>query len=99
MKAEKLIKDPVFHLNLLLWMSKEQPLDNYRVNPFFFQHGYRIIYIEKPFILKPNQTLLVTVVPTANRRVHTSLLVARCFMKSWLHYNSPCSATLSRMKQ
>jgi hypothetical protein len=51
MKAEKLIKDPIFHLNLLLWMSKEQPLDNYRVNPFFFQHGYRIIYIEKPFSL------------------------------------------------
>lgn len=51
MQIEKLVKDPVFHLNLLLWMTMEQPLDSFRIYPFFSQHGFRIIYIEKPFML------------------------------------------------
>ncbi|MDQ1351147.1 MAG: hypothetical protein QG657_1449 [Acidobacteriota bacterium] len=56
MKTQKLIKDPVFQLNLLLWMSKEQPPDNYRIRPVFFDLGYKIIYIEQPFAF-PESTL------------------------------------------
>lgn len=55
MKADVLIRDPVFQLNLLLWMAKEQPPDDYRVRPFFFELGFNIIYIEQPFPL-PEET-------------------------------------------
>jgi hypothetical protein len=44
-----LLKDPVFQLNLLLWMTREQPVDNYRVRPLFYEWGFEIIYIEHPF--------------------------------------------------
>lgn len=49
MKPDKLIRDPVFQLNLLLWMTKDQPADAYVVRPLFFEHGFRLIYIEQPF--------------------------------------------------
>jgi hypothetical protein len=49
MRTDELLKDPVFQLNLLLWMAKEQPLENYRVYPLFYKTGFRIIYIEQPF--------------------------------------------------
>ncbi|HEY6331515.1 MAG TPA: hypothetical protein VI756_19475, partial [Blastocatellia bacterium] len=48
---EDLVRDPVFQLNVLLWMAKEQPADDYRIRPVFFQAGFRIIYIEQPFPL------------------------------------------------
>ena len=49
MKTEALLRDPVFQLNLLLWMAKEQPTGDYRVRPLFYDWGFEIIYIEKPF--------------------------------------------------
>jgi hypothetical protein len=49
MKNEALIRDPVFQLNLLLWMTKEQPSSGYRVRPFFCENGFGIVYIEQPF--------------------------------------------------
>lgn len=49
MKIDDLIRDPVFQLNLLLWMAKEQPAAAYRVRPFFYDHGFRLVYIEQPF--------------------------------------------------
>lgn len=49
MKADVLIRDPVFQLNMLLWMAKEQPPGDYRVLPLFFELGFKIIYIEQPF--------------------------------------------------
>ena len=49
MKTEALIRDPIFQLNLLLWMAKEQPSDNYRVRPLFYGLGFEIIYIKQPF--------------------------------------------------
>ena len=49
MKSEALIRDPVFQLNLLLWMVKEQPSTSYRVRPFFYENGFRLVYIEQPF--------------------------------------------------
>jgi len=49
MKAEALVRDPVFQLNLLIWMAKEQPLKGYRVRPLFFENGFRLVYIEQPF--------------------------------------------------
>ncbi|NOX54228.1 MAG: hypothetical protein GXP27_07250 [Planctomycetes bacterium] len=49
MKAEELLRDAVFQLNLLVWMAKEQPAEGYRVRPFFHEHDFEIVYIEWPF--------------------------------------------------
>jgi hypothetical protein len=49
MKTEALLRDPVFQLNLLIWMAKEQPSSGYRVRPLFFENGFRLVYIEQPF--------------------------------------------------
>lgn len=56
MNSEVLIRDPVFQLNLLLWMAKEQPPQGYVVRPVFFQSGFGFIYIENPFKF-PQETL------------------------------------------
>lgn len=60
MKTDQIIRDPVFQLNTLLWMAKEQPSDNYRVRPLFFELGFRIIYIEQPFPLPPETSQLTS---------------------------------------
>lgn len=49
MKAEELIRDPVFQLNLLVWAAKEQPDTAAVVTPLFSRHGYTLAYIENPF--------------------------------------------------
>ena len=49
MKTDALLRDPVFQLNLLVWMAKDQPSSGYRVRPFFFENGFRLVYIEQPF--------------------------------------------------
>jgi hypothetical protein len=49
MKLDLLLKDPVFQLNILLWMAKEQDAENYYVYPLFHQLGFRIVYVETPF--------------------------------------------------
>lgn len=49
MKTDQYICDPVFQLNLLIWMAKEQPPDNYSVRPFFYEQDFKIVYIEQPF--------------------------------------------------
>jgi hypothetical protein len=48
-KTEVLLRDPVFQLNLLIWMAKEQPSTGYRVRPLFFEMEFRLVYIEQPF--------------------------------------------------
>lgn len=49
MKPEDWIRDPVFQLNLLVWMSKEQPKEAYCVRPVFHEAGYDWMAIEQPF--------------------------------------------------
>jgi hypothetical protein len=49
MKTNDLIKDPVFQLNLILWMTKPQPSEGYRVRPFFHEQDFQIYYIESSF--------------------------------------------------
>ncbi len=49
MAASNLLKDPVFQLNLLLWMSKEQPPGSPYVRPLFREIGFEIAFIEQPF--------------------------------------------------
>lgn len=56
MKTEALLRDPVFQLNLMLWMAKEQPPADYRVRPLFYNWGFEIIYVEQPFAF-PEETV------------------------------------------
>jgi hypothetical protein len=57
MRPDQLIRDPVFQLNLLLWMAKEQPPQGYVVKPLFFENGFGVIYIEQPFAF-PQESIL-----------------------------------------
>ncbi len=56
MKAEALLRDPGFQLNLLLWMTREQPANAYLVRPLFQELGFDLLYIETPFSL-PEETV------------------------------------------
>jgi hypothetical protein len=57
MKTEELLRDPVFHLNVLLWMATDQPASNYRVRPLFYEHGFiTTVNIEQPFKF-PQETI------------------------------------------
>ncbi len=49
MHIDKLIHDPVFQLNLILWMAKEQPAQCFQVRPLFHQYGFSPLVIEQPF--------------------------------------------------
>lgn len=60
MKTETLLKDPVFQLNLLLWMAKAQPTDGFRVRPLFYDWDFEIIYIEQPFAF-PEETMKILI--------------------------------------
>jgi len=51
MSAEALLRDPGFQLNLLLWMTREQPANAYLVRPLFQELGFDLVYIENPFPL------------------------------------------------
>ena len=49
MRTELLLQDPVFQLNILLWMAKEQPPEHFRIRPLFTQLRFSVMYIEQPF--------------------------------------------------
>lgn len=49
MQIEELIRDPVFQLNLVLWMAKEQPKQCHQIRPLFHQYGFSPLVIEQPF--------------------------------------------------
>lgn len=51
MKPDDWIRDSVFQLNLLVWMSKEQPEEAYCVRPVFHVAGFEWMAIEQPFRL------------------------------------------------
>ncbi len=64
MKAGQLIRDPVFQLNLLLWMAKEQPEQCYQVRPLFHQCGFSPLVIELPFKLPVVISQKIAAMPT-----------------------------------
>ena len=49
MNPNDAIHDPVFQLNLLVWMAKDQPAEGFRVRPVFSKYGFQLHYIEQPF--------------------------------------------------
>jgi hypothetical protein len=51
MDLDRLIRNPAFQLNLLLWMAKEQPGDCARVFPLFAKLGFVLLNVESPFPL------------------------------------------------
>jgi len=69
MKPETLLKDPVFQLNLLLWMAMEQPDKDYRVRPLFYRWGFRLMYIEQPFSFPPP---LAAAIKDSELKIHSN---------------------------
>lgn len=55
MKTDALLRDPGFQLNLLLWMTRDQPPNAYLVRPLFRDLGFDLAYIEAPVPL-PEET-------------------------------------------
>jgi hypothetical protein len=53
MSLKGIVADPVFQLNLLVWMTKDQPNGQCRVHPLFSRHGFELHYIEQPFPFPP----------------------------------------------
>lgn len=51
MTPAELIRDPVLQLNLLVWMTREQPQDFYRVRPLFHEAGFELRNIDTEFPL------------------------------------------------
>jgi len=49
MRADQFIADPIFQVNLLIWMAIDQPSEAFRVRPLFHEHGFELLYIEQPF--------------------------------------------------
>jgi len=58
MNPSELIRDPVLQLNLLIWMTREQPKEYYRVRPLFHEAGFELRNIDTPFAL-PEPVLAV----------------------------------------
>jgi hypothetical protein len=103
MKTADLIRDPIFQLNLLLWMTKEQPPSGYVVKPLFFQTGFRVVYIEQPFPL-PQET--VRAIQTSERDISIApepeLLLGRMPDKRALYFEAKAnsfSSTSANCKQ
>jgi len=46
-----MIRDPVLQLNLLIWMTREQPQEFYRVRPIFHAAGFQLRAIDTPISL------------------------------------------------
>ncbi len=59
MKLDALIRDPIFQLNLLLWMARDQPAQAPRVTPLFHRWGYQFLMVENPVPLPPNTVAAV----------------------------------------
>jgi hypothetical protein len=68
MQSETLLHDPVFQLNLLLWMAKEQPEDDSAcvVIPFFHRHGFSWQAVSQPFVFPVGHHNRIDAVRKAN---------------------------------
>ena len=60
MKLDELIRDPIFQLNLLLWMARDQPEAAARVQPLFHRWGYHFLMVETPVPLPPALVSAIT---------------------------------------
>jgi hypothetical protein len=89
MKTEALLRDSVFQLNLLIWMGKEQPATGYRVRPFFFESGFRLVYIEQPFAF-PDATAraIDTANLTISRAPEPEMIIGRDGDKKALYFEA-----------
>ncbi|HOC57137.1 MAG TPA: hypothetical protein PKI20_16080, partial [Verrucomicrobiota bacterium] len=93
MKSEALIRDPVFQLNLLVWMAKEQPAEGYRVRPFFFQTGFRPMYIQQPFALPEQaQRAIATATLSITAKPEPELLLQRAADKKALYLEAKANS-------
>jgi hypothetical protein len=103
MKTELLLRDPIFQLNLLLWMAKEQPPQRYVVKPLFFENRFAILTIEHQFALPVE---VVKAVAQSQQEVSTApepeMLLGRAEDKKALYFEAKAnsfSPESSRCKQ
>jgi hypothetical protein len=93
MKPEDWIRDPVFQLNLLVWMSKEQPKEAYCVRPVFQEAGFDWMSIEQPFRFPVETAKLIEEINAKGEiRVHPhpepELVVKRSSDQSALYFEA-----------
>jgi hypothetical protein len=93
LRTNELLQDPVFQLNLLLWMAKEQPRQNYRVKPLFYENGFKIVYIEMPFPI-PEETVKVASDSDLNIRIapEPELILGRDNDKKALYFEAKANS-------
>lgn len=71
MKPESWIKDPVFQLNLLLWMARDQPDEACFIYPLFARSGFEWQAIEQPFAFPVTTKAAIESVMIQNQmRIH-----------------------------
>ena len=93
MKPEDWIRDPVFQLNLLVWMSKEQPKEAYCVRPVFHEAGFDWMAIEQPFRFPVETAKLIEQInEKGEMRIHShpepELVVKRSRDQSALYFEA-----------
>ena len=103
MKPEEWIKDPVFQLNLLLWMAREQPDDAYLVYPLFARHGFEWLAVEQPFAFPPaTNAAIESVMSRTKMRIHRhpepELILKRDRDQSALYFEAKKSSFSSTSK-
>lgn len=60
MNLEDICKDPLFQINLVIWMAQPQSSPNYYVNPLFYKSGLTIYSIEPLLTLPPDIRKIVS---------------------------------------
>jgi len=68
-------KDPMFQLNLAIWMTQPQPFENYYVNPIFYKSGLNLYSIEPLLALPLDIRLKVNEKITYQDRVRPDLIL------------------------
>jgi len=60
LNLDKICKDPLFQLNLAIWMTQSQPSTHFYIYPLFYESGLNIYSIGPPLALPPDIRLAVS---------------------------------------
>lgn len=58
-KIERLCNDPLFQLNLVIWLAQPKP-EGFPIKPIFYQSGFSIHSISPPLALPPDIRIITT---------------------------------------
>ncbi|MDI6869269.1 MAG: hypothetical protein QMD88_06780 [Coprothermobacterota bacterium] len=57
LNIDELCKDPLFQINLAIWLAQPQPLEDYYVYPLFYKSGLNVYSISPKLSLPPEMVL------------------------------------------